>query len=87
MSSKPPKVEQDEVESQPSITIDLTPEFYRNLRDLEKLYRHIRAEIQTVIQDLEMGNFVGNRISGIGEDVDPDDTPIEEVKANQIMCL
>ncbi len=68
MSSEPPKVEQDEVESQPSITIDLTPEFYRNLRDLKKRYRHVRADIQTVIQDLEVGNFVGDRISGIGED-------------------
>ena len=68
MSSEPPNIEQDEVESQLSITIDLTPEFYRNLRDLKKRYRHVRADIQTVIQDLEVGNFVGDRISGIGED-------------------
>jgi mRNA-degrading endonuclease RelE of RelBE toxin-antitoxin system len=68
MSSEPPEFEHDEVESQPSVTIDLTPEFYRNLRDLKKRYRNVRADIQTVIQDLEVGNFVGDRISGIGED-------------------
>jgi mRNA-degrading endonuclease RelE of RelBE toxin-antitoxin system len=68
MGTEPPEFEQEELESQPSVTIDLTPEFYRNLRDLNKRYRHVRADIQTVIQDLEVGNFVGDRISGIGED-------------------
>jgi mRNA-degrading endonuclease RelE of RelBE toxin-antitoxin system len=67
MGNEPPEFEQEEVDSQPSVTIDLTPEFYRNLRDLDKRYRHVRADIQTVIQDLEVGNFVGDRISGIGE--------------------
>jgi mRNA-degrading endonuclease RelE of RelBE toxin-antitoxin system len=68
MGTEPPEFEQEELESQPSVTIDLTPEFYRNLRDLNKHYRHVRADIQTIIQDLEVGNFVGDRISGIGED-------------------
>ncbi len=68
MGTEPLEFEQDEVESQPTITIDLTPEFYRNLRNLDKRYRHIRDDIQTVVQDLEAGNFVGERISGIGED-------------------
>jgi mRNA-degrading endonuclease RelE of RelBE toxin-antitoxin system len=68
MGTEPPEFEQEELESQPSVTIDLTPEFYRNLRDLNKRYHHVRADIQTVIQDLEVGNFVGDRISGIGED-------------------
>jgi mRNA-degrading endonuclease RelE of RelBE toxin-antitoxin system len=35
--------------------------------DLDKRYHHVRADIQTVIQDLETGNFIGDRISGIGE--------------------
>jgi mRNA-degrading endonuclease RelE of RelBE toxin-antitoxin system len=68
MGTEPPEFEQEESELQPSVKIDLTPEFYRNLRDLNKRYRHVRADIQTVIQDLEVGNFVGDRISGIGED-------------------
>jgi mRNA-degrading endonuclease RelE of RelBE toxin-antitoxin system len=68
MGTEPPEFEQEELESQPRVTIDLTPEFYKNLHDLNKRYRHVRADIQTVIQDLEVGNFVGDRISGIGED-------------------
>jgi mRNA-degrading endonuclease RelE of RelBE toxin-antitoxin system len=68
MGTEPPEFEQEESELQPNVTIDLTPEFYRNLRDLNKRYRHVRADIQTVIQDLEVGNFVGDRISRIGED-------------------
>jgi mRNA-degrading endonuclease RelE of RelBE toxin-antitoxin system len=68
MGTEPPEFEQEGLESQPSVTIDLTPEFYRNLRDLNKRYRSVRADIQSVIQDLESGNFGGDRISGIGED-------------------
>jgi hypothetical protein len=68
MSSEPPEFEQDEIESQPIVRIEITPEFYRNLRDLNKRYRHVRADIQAVVQDLEVGNFVGDRISGIRED-------------------
>jgi mRNA-degrading endonuclease RelE of RelBE toxin-antitoxin system len=67
MGSELPEFEQDEVESQPSVTIALTPEFYRNIRDLDKRYRHVRADLQTVIQDLEVGNFGGDRISRIGK--------------------
>lgn len=51
---------------QPNIQIDLTPEFQRNLRDLKR-YRSIRADVQVVIQELQVGNFVGERIVGIGD--------------------
>jgi hypothetical protein len=44
MGSEPPEFDRDEVEPQPIVTIELTPEFYRNLRDLNKRYRHIRAD-------------------------------------------
>jgi mRNA-degrading endonuclease RelE of RelBE toxin-antitoxin system len=67
MSSEPPESEQEELKSQPIVQIDLTPEFYRNLRDLDKRYRNVRADVQTVIQNLEIGDFIGDRISGIGE--------------------
>jgi mRNA-degrading endonuclease RelE of RelBE toxin-antitoxin system len=67
MSSEPPEFEQEESTSSPIVQIDLTPEFYRNLRDLNKRYPNIRNDIQTVIQDLEIGNFVGDRIAGIGK--------------------
>jgi mRNA-degrading endonuclease RelE of RelBE toxin-antitoxin system len=62
--------QQDSQEVPPSVKIDLTPEFQRNLRNLAKRYRSIRSDIQLVIQDLETGNFVGDRITGVGEDYD-----------------
>jgi mRNA-degrading endonuclease RelE of RelBE toxin-antitoxin system len=62
--------QQDSQEVPPSVKIDLTPEFQRNLRNLAKRYRSIRSDIQLVIQDLETGNFVGGRITGVGEDYD-----------------
>jgi mRNA-degrading endonuclease RelE of RelBE toxin-antitoxin system len=62
--------QQDSQEMPPSVKIDLTPEFQRNLRNLAKRYRSIRSDIQLVIQDLETGNFVGDRITGVGEDYD-----------------
>jgi mRNA-degrading endonuclease RelE of RelBE toxin-antitoxin system len=51
----------------PTVQIDLTPEFQRNLRDLAKRYRNIRSDIQVVVRDLEIGNFIGDRIAGVGE--------------------
>jgi mRNA-degrading endonuclease RelE of RelBE toxin-antitoxin system len=66
-------MQNESFENQPSseetdiIQIDLTPEFQRNLRDLKKRYRNIRADVETVTKELEMGNFRGDRITGIGE--------------------
>jgi mRNA-degrading endonuclease RelE of RelBE toxin-antitoxin system len=60
--------QQNPQEEQFGIKIDLSPEFKRNLRNLAKRYRSIRSDIQIVIQELEIGNFVGDRITGIGED-------------------
>jgi len=34
---------------------------------LAKRYRSIPSDIQVVIQELEIGNFVGDRLAGIGE--------------------
>jgi mRNA-degrading endonuclease RelE of RelBE toxin-antitoxin system len=48
------------------IQVELTPEFTKNLKILAKRYPDIQADIQPVVQDLEMGNFVGDRISNIG---------------------
>jgi mRNA-degrading endonuclease RelE of RelBE toxin-antitoxin system len=61
---------QQDSQMPPSVKIDLTPEFQRNLRNLAKRYRSIRSDIKLVIQDLETGNFVGDRITGVGEDYD-----------------
>lgn len=49
------------------IQIDLTPEYKRNLRDLSKRFRQIRADTQPAIEEIQSGNFIGDRIPGIGE--------------------
>lgn len=52
----------------PLVQIDLTPQYRRNLRELSKKYRNIRTDIQSIIEQIQAGDFVGNRISGVGED-------------------
>ncbi|MBW4551789.1 MAG: type II toxin-antitoxin system RelE/ParE family toxin [Aphanocapsa sp. GSE-SYN-MK-11-07L] len=47
--------------------MDLTPEFQQSLRNLAKRYRSIRSDIQVVVQELQIGNFVGDRLTGISE--------------------
>ena len=44
--------------------VEFTAEFKRNLRALSKKYRHIRSDVQTVLDQLVAGNFVGDRVSG-----------------------
>jgi mRNA-degrading endonuclease RelE of RelBE toxin-antitoxin system len=53
---------------QPLVLIDLTPEFKRNLRDFSKRFRNIRSDVQLVIEQLQQGNILGDRIGDIGED-------------------
>jgi mRNA-degrading endonuclease RelE of RelBE toxin-antitoxin system len=50
---------------QPSVIIDLTPEYKQNLRDLSKRFRNIRSDIQPIILELQQGTVVGDRIGGI----------------------
>jgi len=45
------------------VTIKFTPEFKRNLRALAKKYRHIKSDIQPVIERIQEGNFLGDQIS------------------------
>lgn len=52
----------------PLVKIDLTPEYKRNLRELVKKYRQIRSDVQPIIEQIQEGNFLGNRIPGIGEE-------------------
>ncbi len=52
--------------SEEKVAIDLSPEFQKNLRDLAKRYRHIRSDLQEMIDELRIGNFVGDRIPNIG---------------------
>ena len=50
-----------------SIDISLTPEFKRNLKKLAKRYRNIRLDIQSIIEELQKGNFLGDRLSGYSD--------------------
>ncbi len=51
----------------PFVQIDLTPEYKRNLQELSKKYRNIRLDTQPIIEQLQGGNFIGDRIYGLGE--------------------
>jgi hypothetical protein len=46
------------------IYIDYTSEFKRNLRALAKKYRHIRSDIQPLINQLQTGALIGNQVKG-----------------------
>ncbi len=45
-----------------SVEIKFTLEFKRNLRALSRKYRHIRSDIQPVIEQIKNGEIVGDQI-------------------------
>ena len=44
--------------------VEFTLEFKRNLRALSKKYRHIRSDLQAVLEQLQADEFIGDRIAG-----------------------
>jgi mRNA-degrading endonuclease RelE of RelBE toxin-antitoxin system len=46
------------------VQVEYTPEFKRNLRVLAKKYRHIRSDVQPVINRLQAGEVIGDQVSG-----------------------
>jgi mRNA-degrading endonuclease RelE of RelBE toxin-antitoxin system len=50
----------------PPVAVRFTPEFKRNLRALSRKYRHIRCDLQPVLEQIQFGSLVGNRIAGTG---------------------
>jgi mRNA-degrading endonuclease RelE of RelBE toxin-antitoxin system len=46
-----------------------TPEFKRNIRQLSKKYRHIKSDIQPIIDDLIRGKTPGDQIPGVRYEV------------------
>jgi hypothetical protein len=50
-------------ESSP-IELIFTPDFQAQLRRLTKRYRHVRADLQPLFDELESGNCPGDQISG-----------------------
>ncbi|WP_414551605.1 type II toxin-antitoxin system RelE/ParE family toxin [Anabaena sp. CCY 0017] len=53
---------------QPMVLIDLTPEYKQNLRDLSKRFRNIRSDLQGIIEQLQQGSVLGDRIGGLGKE-------------------
>jgi mRNA-degrading endonuclease RelE of RelBE toxin-antitoxin system len=51
------------------IEIKLTIEFQRKIRVLAKKYRRIRLDLQDVLQKLQAGDFVGDRLQDVGSTV------------------
>ncbi len=52
------------MQSRQTIRIEFTPEFKRNPRALSKKYHHIRSDIQPIIDQIQSGQFIGDRITG-----------------------
>jgi mRNA-degrading endonuclease RelE of RelBE toxin-antitoxin system len=48
-----------------SVQGEYTPEFKRNVRALAKKYRHIRSDIQPIIDRIQAGEFIGEQVTGI----------------------
>ena len=46
-----------------------TPEFKRNLRQLAKKYRHIRQDMEPIIDQVAAGGTPGDQIAGVAHEV------------------
>ena len=50
----------------PHVEISFTAEFKRNLRALAQRYRHIRADMEPVLEQLQAGDFISDQIPHTG---------------------
>ena len=50
----------------PSVEVFFTPEFKRNVRTLAKKYPHIRSDVQPVIDQIQRGEMIGDKVQGTG---------------------
>lgn len=48
------------------VNIRLTPEFQRRLRTLAKKYRQIQTDLAPILEQLQLKEFLGDQIPGIG---------------------
>jgi mRNA-degrading endonuclease RelE of RelBE toxin-antitoxin system len=67
LPNEPLEESPDEKNVQPVVQIELTPECQQNLKELAKRYRSIRSDLQDVLQVLQTGDFIGDRLTGIGK--------------------
>lgn len=49
-----------------SVNVSFTPEFKRNLRALSRKFRHIREDIDPLIDQLQNGQLPGDQVTGTG---------------------
>jgi mRNA-degrading endonuclease RelE of RelBE toxin-antitoxin system len=49
----------------PPVEVLFTPEFKRNLRQLAKKYRRIKADVQPLLDELTQGHTAGDQIPGV----------------------
>lgn len=50
----------------PLVEIRFTPEFQRKLKSLVKKYRQISTDLHPVLEQLQLGELIGDQIPGIG---------------------
>ncbi len=55
------------MQSDSAVSIRFSDEFEQELYRLSKRFRNIRSDVQPIIEQLQQGNVVGERIAGIGE--------------------
>src|SRR5579872_2000092 len=51
------------------LRVTFTPEFKRNLRQLAKKYRHIKSDLQPILDQLASGSKPGDQIPGVRYEV------------------
>lgn len=51
------------------LQVTFTPEFKRNLRQLAKKYRHIKSDLQPVIDQVASGSKPGDQVPGVRHEV------------------
>jgi len=52
------------MQNEPSVSVAVARACRRHLRALSKKYRHIRSDIQPVLEAIQSGEFLGDRIPG-----------------------
>ncbi|WP_367272415.1 hypothetical protein [Anabaena sp. 54] len=50
----------------PFVIVNFTDNFKQKIRSLSKKYRHIRNDIQPIIEELQSGNFLGDQLQEQG---------------------
>ncbi|AFY47446.1 cytotoxic translational repressor of toxin-antitoxin stability system [Nostoc sp. PCC 7524] len=56
------------MQSNDAVSVRFSDEFEAELYKLSKRFRNIRSDVQPIIEQLQQGNVLGDRIGGIGED-------------------